>query len=89
MIWVVSDAQVRLTAQQWGIEDIYRLPVGIRTVEWNNTSVMINGRAIYLRGFGRHEDSDVSKFVVKFHQFAVSFKLLMGSDKCIIERIFS
>jgi beta-glucuronidase len=61
------DAQVRLSAQQWGIEDIYRLPVGIRTVEWNNASVLINGRPIYLRGFGRHEDSDVSKSVKKFH----------------------
>lgn len=57
---VVFDAQVRLSAQQWGIEDIYRVPVGIRTVEWNNTSILINGRPIYLRGFGRHEDSDVS-----------------------------
>ncbi|XP_021938962.1 beta-glucuronidase [Zootermopsis nevadensis] len=51
--------QVRLSAQQWGIEDIYRVPVGIRTVEWNNTSILINGRPIYLRGFGRHEDSDL------------------------------
>jgi beta-glucuronidase len=73
MFCVGSDVQVRLSAQQWGIEDIYRLPVGIRTVEWNNTSVLINGRAIYLRGFGRHEDSDVSKSLVKFHKFIVFF----------------
>lgn len=40
-------------------EDVYRLPVGIRKVEWNNNSVTINGRQIYIRGFGRHEDSAV------------------------------
>ncbi|PSN44377.1 Beta-glucuronidase [Blattella germanica] len=52
------EVPVKLSAQQWGIEDIYRLPVGIRTVEWNNTTILINGRPIYMRGFGRHEDSD-------------------------------
>jgi beta-galactosidase/beta-glucuronidase len=40
-------------------EDVYRLPVGIRKVEWNSNSVTINGRQIYMRGFGRHEDSAV------------------------------
>lgn len=39
--------------------DVYRLPVGIRTVTWNNTSLMINGRPVYMHGFGRHEDSDI------------------------------
>uniref|UniRef100_A0A1B6MHP6 Beta-glucuronidase n=1 Tax=Graphocephala atropunctata TaxID=36148 RepID=A0A1B6MHP6_9HEMI len=39
--------------------DVYRLPVGIRTVSWNNTSIMINNRPVYLRGFGMHEDSDI------------------------------
>lgn len=40
-------------------KDVYRLPVGIRKVEWNNNSVTINGRQMYMRGFGRHEDSAV------------------------------
>lgn len=43
--------------------DIYRLNVGIRTLFWNNDTFLINGRPVYLHGFGRHEDSDVrSKF---------------------------
>lgn len=37
--------------------DIYRLPVGIRTIHWTNTSLLLNERPVYLRGFGRHEDS--------------------------------
>jgi len=40
-------------------DDVYRLPVGIRKVEWNNISLTINGRQMYIRGFGRHEDSEV------------------------------
>ena len=39
--------------------DIYRLPFGIRTLEWTNTSLLINSRIVYMRGFGRHEDSAI------------------------------
>ncbi|XP_076669148.1 beta-glucuronidase [Andrena cerasifolii] len=37
--------------------DIYRLPVGIRTLTWTNTSLLLNDKRLYMRGFGRHEDS--------------------------------
>ncbi|XP_017885419.1 beta-glucuronidase isoform X2 [Ceratina calcarata] len=37
--------------------DVYRLPIGIRTLTWTNTSLLLNNRSLYLRGFGRHEDS--------------------------------
>lgn len=37
--------------------DIYRLPIGIRTIKWTNTSLLLNDKPIYMRGFGRHEDS--------------------------------
>jgi len=40
-------------------EDVYRLKVGLRSVTWNVTSVYINGKRLYLRGFGRHEDADI------------------------------
>ncbi|KAG8233860.1 hypothetical protein J437_LFUL006883 [Ladona fulva] len=39
--------------------DVYRLPVGIRTIYWNETSFLINDKPVYLRGFGRHEDSHI------------------------------
>lgn len=39
--------------------DIYRLPVGIRTITWTNTSVLMNNKPIYMHGFGRHEDADI------------------------------
>lgn len=40
--------------------DVYRMKVGFRSLTWTNTSLFINGEPVYLRGFGRHEDSDVS-----------------------------
>jgi hypothetical protein len=52
--------QVRLSTKHEVPEDVYRLPVGIRKLRWNNSSVTFNGKQIYIRGFGRHEDSAVS-----------------------------
>ncbi|XP_051859723.1 beta-glucuronidase-like [Drosophila albomicans] len=39
--------------------DVYRLPVGIRSLSWSNDSLTLNGKPLYLRGFGKHEDSDI------------------------------
>ena len=41
------------------ILDEYSQEIGIRTVEVKDTSILINGEPVYLRGFGKHEDSDV------------------------------
>ncbi|KAH8415870.1 hypothetical protein KR222_002330, partial [Zaprionus bogoriensis] len=51
--------EFQLIAQGGGILDVYRLPVGIRSLSWNNDSLLLNGRPLYLRGFGKHEDSDI------------------------------
>lgn len=40
--------------------DVYRMKIGIRKLAWDETSFLMNGRKVYLHGFGRHEDSDVS-----------------------------
>ncbi|XP_046744627.1 beta-glucuronidase-like [Diprion similis] len=49
--------EVRVSVSNTPGEDVYRLPVGIRTVSWTNTSLLLNGKPVYFRGFGRHEDS--------------------------------
>jgi len=41
------------------VEDAYRLPVGIRTIEVRGTEFLINGEPFYFTGFGKHEDSAV------------------------------
>ncbi|TGZ41800.1 Beta-glucuronidase [Temnothorax longispinosus] len=49
--------EVRLSVANVSKSDIYRLPIGIRTLAWTNTSLLLNDRPVYMRGFGRHEDS--------------------------------
>ncbi len=39
--------------------DSYEQEIGIRTVKVEGTSILVNGEPVYLRGFGKHEDSDI------------------------------
>lgn len=41
------------------ILDQYNQPVGIRTVKIEGTQILVNGRSVYLKGFGKHEDCDI------------------------------
>lgn len=40
-------------------EDHYTIPVGIRTVKTTATQLLINDKPVYLKGFGKHEDSEI------------------------------
>lgn len=40
--------------------DVYRMKMGFRKLFWDEHGMTINGKQLYLRGFGKHEDSDVS-----------------------------
>lgn len=46
--------------QEAGYEDVYTLPVGIRTVRVTSTQFLINNKPFYFHGVNKHEDSDVS-----------------------------
>lgn len=39
--------------------DTYSAKAGIRTVQVNGARICINGEPVYLKGFGKHEDSDI------------------------------
>lgn len=39
--------------------DEYFEEIGVRTVEVSGTDILINGKPVYLKGFGKHEDSDI------------------------------
>jgi beta-glucuronidase len=39
--------------------DHYNLKLGIRTVTWDKNNLYINEEPFYLKGVGRHEDSEV------------------------------
>ncbi|KAM9385247.1 LOW QUALITY PROTEIN: beta-glucuronidase [Pholidichthys leucotaenia] len=40
-------------------EDVYALPVGIRTVSVSSTQFLINNKPFYFHGVNKHEDSDI------------------------------
>lgn len=40
--------------------DYYRMRIGVRTLLWTTKELLINDEPLYLRGFGKHEDSIVS-----------------------------
>jgi beta-glucuronidase len=40
------------------IIDEYSEDIGIRTVEVRGVDILLNGKPVYLKGFGKHEDSD-------------------------------
>jgi beta-glucuronidase len=50
---------VRSSEKDGDSEDVYRLPVGIRTVEVKGKEFLINGKPFYFRGFGKHEDGEI------------------------------
>lgn len=50
----------QVTTHSPEVVDVYHLPVGIRSVEVKETKFLINNEPFYFKGFGKHEDSDVS-----------------------------
>ncbi len=62
-LWNVHDAYlyrlvIRIMDENEVIDE-YEEEIGIRTVEVQGTKILLNGKPIYLKGFGKHEDSDV------------------------------
>jgi beta-glucuronidase len=41
------------------VVDVYRLPIGVRTIKVTATEFLINGRPFYFQGCCKHEDMDV------------------------------
>ena len=53
------DMEVHLQCPSPAEDDFYYLQIGIRKISWSNTTLLINDQPIYLRGFGKHEDSNI------------------------------
>ena len=72
--------QVKTHSHLLDIDDIYYLPVGIRTVEVKGTKFLINNKSFYFKGFGKHEDADVSSVMWKRFQrnFQSGFEMNLG-----------
>ena len=61
IIFYLNDThQVKVKDRSTGsLVDSYRLRIGLRELKWDTKGVYINGKPIYFKGFGRHEDSIV------------------------------
>ncbi|KAA8820663.1 beta-glucuronidase [Bifidobacterium rousetti] len=65
-LWNVRDAHLYrieftiLDGESGEIIDEYRDEIGIRAVEVRGREILVNGRPVYLKGFGRHEDSAIN-----------------------------
>ena len=62
-LWQVLDAYlytfVITVADGDTLVDTYSERIGIRTVKVEGTRILINGKPVYLNGYGKHEDSDI------------------------------
>ncbi|EDO39902.1 predicted protein, partial [Nematostella vectensis] len=56
--------------------DVYRLPVGIRTVRIDGNRFLINDAPFYFKGFGKHEDAEFRGRGFDYPQLVKDFNLL-------------
>ena len=64
ILWNVRDAHlygivIRVTDKSGKLLDEYRDRIGLRTVEVKGREILINGKPVYLKGYGKHEDFGV------------------------------
>ncbi|MCR5794356.1 MAG: beta-glucuronidase [Solobacterium sp.] len=63
-LWEVRDAYLytivfRIVDENGNEADKYPAQLGIRTVEVKGGKILLNGRPVYLKGYGKHEDFEV------------------------------
>ncbi|KAM7139497.1 beta-glucuronidase isoform 1-T2 [Macrochelys suwanniensis] len=70
--------EVKLSAQVGGelSEDVYTLPVGIRTVHVTGRQFLINGKPFYFHGVNKHEDADIRGKGLDWSLIVKDFNLL-------------
>ncbi|KAJ8681400.1 hypothetical protein QAD02_017187 [Eretmocerus hayati] len=73
------ELEVILSVANTGLIDIYRLPIGIRSLKWNESSVLVNDKPIYFRGFGKHEDAAIRGRGLDLPTLARDYELLQWS----------
>lgn len=64
VLWNVRDAHlydivIRVTDRDGRLLDEYTDRIGLRTVEVKGREILINGKPVYLKGYGKHEDFSI------------------------------
>ena len=58
------------------VVDSYSLQTGIRTIAVNNSQLLLNGKPVFLKGFGKHEDFPISGKGTSYPVIVKDFSLL-------------
>ncbi|SFG38158.1 glycoside hydrolase family 2 TIM barrel-domain containing protein [Oribacterium sp. WCC10] len=63
-LWNVRDAHlydiiIRVTDKTGKLLDEYTDRIGLRTVEVKGKEILVNGKPVYLKGYGKHEDFNI------------------------------
>ena len=58
------------------IVDNYKMPVGIRSISVKNAQLLLNGKPLFLKGFGKHEDFPVLGKGTSYPVIVKDFSLL-------------
>lgn len=62
-LWSVEDPflyQLKVSLEEGAVTtDTYELAVGVRTIAVDNKHILLNGKPVFLKGFGKHEDFPV------------------------------
>ncbi|WP_036611253.1 glycoside hydrolase family 2 TIM barrel-domain containing protein [Oribacterium sp. P6A1] len=64
ILWNVRDAHlydivIRVTDKEGRLLDEYTDRIGLRTVEVKGREILVNGKPVYLKGYGKHEDFNI------------------------------
>jgi len=58
-LWSTEDPhlyRLSVTLDDGGVQDVYHLKIGIREIKVEGEQLLLNGKPVFLRGFGKHED---------------------------------
>ncbi|XP_073521046.1 beta-glucuronidase isoform X1 [Phyllobates terribilis] len=70
------EVKINVNTESGGCEDVYTLPVGIRTIQVSSQQFLINGKPFYFHGVNKHEDYDIRGKGLDWSTIVKDFNLL-------------
>lgn len=78
-LWSTEDPhlyQLTVTLDDGGVRDVYHLNIGIREIKVAGEKLLLNGKPVFLRGFGKHEDTGLFGRALNVPSIIRDFELL-------------
>ncbi|XP_068124687.1 beta-glucuronidase isoform X2 [Hyperolius riggenbachi] len=70
------EVKMKANTDSGSVDDVYTLPVGIRTVQVSGQQFLINGKPFYFHGVNKHEDCDIRGKGLDWSTIVKDFNLL-------------